>query len=179
MRSCRSISFRKPGSFPVWAQETERGGKEDQKNPIAHPIRQALCPKASPDSFCPPIGDPRAGTKWQPWIGISGNHASEYAPPGQCQSSRTLQHTTSTVVFGEHDWSPSVHEQCIGRVFPDGQESPVMAYFLLADEGSDLIVADVLGIKKGQIDGVRNPDVDPLRTCRSVQTGSSSWRRSI
>lgn len=73
-----------------------------------------------------------------------------------------LQHVTSTVVFGELDWSPGVHEQCIGRVFRDGQDSPVMAYFLLADEGSDPVVADVLGIKKGQIEGVRDPDADPI-----------------
>ena len=59
-----------------------------------------------------------------------------------------LQSVASTVVFGELDWSPGVHEQCIGRVFRDGQESPVMAYFLLAEEGSDPVVADVLGIKK-------------------------------
>ena len=71
-----------------------------------------------------------------------------------------LQHITSTVVFGELDWSPGVHEQCIGRVFRDGQESPVMAYFLLAEEGSDPVVSDVLGIKKGQMEGVRDPDAD-------------------
>ena len=73
-----------------------------------------------------------------------------------------LQSVASTVVFGELDWSPGVHEQCIGRVFRDGQHSPVMAYFLLANEGSDPVVADVLGIKKGQIEGVRDPDADPI-----------------
>lgn len=73
-----------------------------------------------------------------------------------------LQHASSTVVFGELDWSPGVHEQCIGRVFRDGQESPVMAYFLLADEGSDPVVSDVLGMKKGQIEGVRDPSADPI-----------------
>lgn len=73
-----------------------------------------------------------------------------------------LQRAASTVVFGELDWSPGVHEQCIGRVFRDGQESPVMAYFLLAEEGSDPVVADVLGIKKGQIEGVRDPESDPI-----------------
>ncbi|MHB8370643.1 MAG: DEAD/DEAH box helicase [Leptospirales bacterium] len=73
-----------------------------------------------------------------------------------------LQHVTSTVVFGELDWSPGVHEQCIGRVFRDGQNFPVMAYFLLADEGSDPVVADVLGLKKGQIEGVRDPDSEDV-----------------
>jgi len=68
-----------------------------------------------------------------------------------------LQHVSSTVVFGEIDWSPGVHEQCIGRVHRDGQQEPVMAYFLLSDQGSDPIVSDVLGVKREQIEGVRNP----------------------
>ena len=68
-----------------------------------------------------------------------------------------LQDCCSTVVFGELDWSPGVHEQCIGRVHRDGQAEPVMAYFLISNEGSDPIVADVLGVKREQIEGVRNP----------------------
>lgn len=74
-----------------------------------------------------------------------------------------LQHVCSTVVFGELDWSPGVHEQCAGRVHRDGQKDPVMAYFLLSDEGSDPIVSDVLGVKREQIEGVRNPDDDLLQ----------------
>ena len=69
-----------------------------------------------------------------------------------------LQKVCRTVVFGELDWSPGVHEQCIGRVHRDGQLDPVMAYYLISDEGSDPIVADVLGIKREQIEGVINPD---------------------
>jgi hypothetical protein len=34
------------------------------------------------------------------------------------------------------------------------QTNPVFAYFLMADQGSDPIVADVLGLKKAQADGV-------------------------
>lgn len=68
-----------------------------------------------------------------------------------------LQHVCSTVVFGELDWSPGVHEQCIGRVHRDGQTLPVQAFFLISDEGSDPIVSDVLGVKREQIEGVRNP----------------------
>jgi SNF2 family DNA or RNA helicase len=67
-----------------------------------------------------------------------------------------LQYACKTVVFGELDWSPGVHEQAIGRVARDGQEDPVMAYFLVAESGSDPVMVDVLGIKKGQIEGVRN-----------------------
>ena len=68
-----------------------------------------------------------------------------------------LQFVTKTVVFGELDWSPGVHEQCIGRVHRDGQPSPVMAYFMVSDEGADPVIAEVLGIKRNQIEGVREP----------------------
>ena len=63
-----------------------------------------------------------------------------------------------TVVFGELDWAPGVIEQDIGRVDRDGQPDPVCAYFLVAETGSDPVMIDVLGIKKGQIEGVRNHD---------------------
>lgn len=75
-----------------------------------------------------------------------------------------LQKCSRTVVFGELDWSPGVHEQCTGRVGRDGQEHPVVAYFLVADEGSDPIVADVLGVKTAQIEGSRDPQASLVET---------------
>jgi superfamily II DNA or RNA helicase len=69
-----------------------------------------------------------------------------------------LQHVCKTVVFGELDWSPGVHEQCVGRVYRDGQPLPVMAYFLVSEEGSDPVIAEVLGIKRMQIEGVRQTE---------------------
>lgn len=75
-----------------------------------------------------------------------------------------LQKACKVGVFGELDYSPGVHEQCIGRYNRDGQEEPTLAYFLLSDEGSDPIIADILGLKKGQIDGVRDPDADLVET---------------
>jgi SNF2 family DNA or RNA helicase len=71
-----------------------------------------------------------------------------------------LQKVCSVGVIGELDWSPGVHEQNIGRIDRDGQPDPVMAYILLAEEGSDPIIADILGIKRGQIEGVRDPDAE-------------------
>lgn len=68
-----------------------------------------------------------------------------------------LQGVCRTVVFGELDWSPGVHEQCIGRVARDGQAEPVVAYYLVAESGSDPVILDVLGVKEGQIQGVRDP----------------------
>lgn len=68
-----------------------------------------------------------------------------------------LQHVCSTAVFCELDWAPAVHIQGVGRVHRDGQTQPVFAYTLLSEEGSDPIVADVLGIKAGQFEGLFNP----------------------
>jgi superfamily II DNA or RNA helicase len=71
-----------------------------------------------------------------------------------------LQEVCSTVVFGELDWSPSVHEQATGRVFRDGQKSPVLAYYLVSEEGSDPVIESTLGVKRGQLEGVRSPNAE-------------------
>lgn len=69
-----------------------------------------------------------------------------------------LQNHCRTVVFGELDWSPGVHEQDEARVARDGQKDPVQIYYLLAEDGSDPVVADILGVKKEQIRGLRDPN---------------------
>lgn len=69
-----------------------------------------------------------------------------------------LQHVSRAVVFGELDWSPKVHEQDIGRVHRDGQLEQCLAYYCVAEEGSDPVIADVLGVKEAQSNGIINPD---------------------
>ncbi len=73
-----------------------------------------------------------------------------------------LQKVCRTAVFAELDWSPGVHDQCTGRIHRDGQKEPVMAYYLLADAGSDPMVADTLGVKRVQAESIRNPDLDVI-----------------
>jgi len=73
-----------------------------------------------------------------------------------------LQGCARNVVFGELDYSPGVHEQCIGRVHRDGQGDPCAAFFLVADSGCDPLIADVLGLKLQQIEGLRNPTGAPV-----------------
>ena len=75
-----------------------------------------------------------------------------------------LQEKCSTIVHGELDWSPGVHEQCRGRLFRAGQLNGVMEYFLISDGGSDPIVADVLGLKKAQLQGILEPGASGLAT---------------
>ncbi|MET3512783.1 SNF2 family DNA or RNA helicase [Pseudacidovorax sp. 1753] len=85
-----------------------------------------------------------------------------------------LQGFCRTVVFGEMDWSPGVHEQCMGRVHRDGAESGCLAYFLLSDAGTDPVMAEVLGVKREQIESVRNPDT---ALAERIQTGENHLRR--
>lgn len=68
-----------------------------------------------------------------------------------------LQDVCSSLVFGELDWSPAIHEQVIGRLRRDGQEDQVQAYFCLAQEGSDPAMIGVLGLKSAQAQGITDP----------------------
>jgi SNF2 family DNA or RNA helicase len=90
-----------------------------------------------------------------------------------------LQEVCRTVVFGELDWSPGVHEQCIGRVYRDGQKDPVVAYFLVSEGGSDPVIADILGLKKAQIEGVRDPDAELIEKLEAPETGIRRLAESI
>lgn len=85
-----------------------------------------------------------------------------------------LQASCRTAVFGELDWSPGVHEQCMGRLHRDGQPEPVMAYYLLSTDGADPVMAEVLGVKREQIEGVRNPGADLIER---IETGEDHIRR--
>lgn len=71
-----------------------------------------------------------------------------------------LQAVCNTAVFGEIDYSPGAHTQCIGRLDRDGQENPVMAYFLLSEDGSDPIIANIVGIKREQSESVLDPNAE-------------------
>ncbi len=77
-----------------------------------------------------------------------------------------LQTISRTMVFGELDWSPAVHGQCIGRLNRDGQTDGVTAYFMVSDTGSDPIMADVLGLKLAQADGIVDPHAELIEDQR-------------
>lgn len=89
-----------------------------------------------------------------------------------------LQGSCRTVVFGELDWSPGVHEQATGRVHRDGQAEPVVAYYLMAESGSDPIVAQVLGVKRQQIEGVRDPDAAIVQTAEAREDATKMLARA-
>ncbi len=73
-----------------------------------------------------------------------------------------LQHICKTIVIGELDWSPKVHDQLIGRVDRDGQQDQVTAIFLVSDSGSDPVIINMLGLKSSQSHGINDPLLNPV-----------------
>lgn len=79
-----------------------------------------------------------------------------------------IQAVSRHAVIGELDWSPSTHKQNIGRLNREGQPcwpDPVTAHYLVADDGSDPAIQDVLGLKASQSHGIVDPGL-------RVQAGS-------
>jgi hypothetical protein len=85
-----------------------------------------------------------------------------------------LQDVCHRVVHGELDWSPHVHQQLTGRIHRDGQAAPTMEYWMLADEGSDPVILDALGVKRWQSDGVLDPKGERLL---EVKTDPDAMRK--
>lgn len=86
-----------------------------------------------------------------------------------------LQARSQFVVFGELDWSPQVHHQVIGRLdregsMIDGTEDDITALFLVADDGSDPPMMEVLGLKNSESTGIVDPDLG-VQTVRADGAG--------
>jgi superfamily II DNA or RNA helicase len=85
-----------------------------------------------------------------------------------------LQEAAKVCVFGELDWSPGIHHQCIGRLARDGQgDDPVVAYYLVAESGSDPVIAQVLQLKRGQAEPLMDPNA---RTFGHTDAGADRMR---
>ena len=80
-----------------------------------------------------------------------------------------LQGRCSTVIFGELDWSPKIHEQVIGRLDREGQTEQVTAIYLNSQDGSDPPMVDLLGVKASQSSGI----VDPGRVFEPIASDTS------
>lgn len=64
-----------------------------------------------------------------------------------------LQRATC-VAFGELDWSPAVHSQAEDRAHRIGQNDSVLCYYLVAEEGTDEVIQEFLGLKTSQFVGI-------------------------
>ena len=74
-----------------------------------------------------------------------------------------LQDVCKIVVYGELDYSPSVHIQDTGRLHRDGQDETVISYYLMAETGSDPVISDILGVKRQQLNGISDPDQEMVQ----------------
>jgi SNF2 family DNA or RNA helicase len=86
-----------------------------------------------------------------------------------------LQARCATGIFGELDWSPGIHQQCIWRLDREGQQNPVTAFFLVTDDGSDPPMMDVLGIKASEAQHI----VDPHLGVEIKENDMSHLRRLV
>ena len=68
-------------------------------------------------------------------------------------SGLNLQRATC-VVFGELDWSPAVHAQAEDRAHRMGHRDSLLCYYLVAPQGSDMIIQEALGLKVSQFIGL-------------------------
>lgn len=84
-----------------------------------------------------------------------------------------MQFRSSTMIFGELDWSPGIHHQCLGRLDREGQKDPVTGIFLVVDEGSDPPMMEVLGVKASEATQVIDPTlgVQPVHADRAKLQG--------
>lgn len=69
-----------------------------------------------------------------------------------------LQKMARVGIFGELDWSPTVHEQAIGRLARDGIEDPPVIYFLNSANGTDPLILEKLQIKRQQQEPMLSKD---------------------
>jgi SNF2 family DNA or RNA helicase len=75
-----------------------------------------------------------------------------------------LQAVCRTVVTGEFDWSPAVHDQNETRIDRPGQEHPVFVYYCHTLGGSDPDIVSLLQEKKRQSAGVMGTEAELFKT---------------
>lgn len=81
-----------------------------------------------------------------------------------------LQKVCRVGIFGELDWAPAMHKECMGRLDPrrtpakqrPKDPEPALGYFLVSTAGSDPHMAQVLDVKRMQADPIKDPGMAAL-----------------
>lgn len=92
-----------------------------------------------------------------------------------------LQDVSSYAVFGELDWSPGTMDQCIGRIWRDGQDKEVTAIFVTINDGADPYMKKVIGMKATEANQIINPESDVLATgggSDRIRTMAKEWLKT-
>lgn len=113
-----------------------------------------------------PAGKPHwtLHTKWGPARSVGGHGKANLTRTPTLPDERVwcVENALSTIVV-RRKGKVAIVGNCIGRLHRDGQDEPVVAYYLVADSGSDPVITEVLGVKRRQSDGIIHPD-RPLLT---------------
>ena len=75
----------------------------------------------------------------------------------------------SYVIFGELDWSPSVHKQAEDRLHRIGQKKPVFAHYLIGNNTMDETISGKLTDKALEIDAVLGDKIEKLDNEKSTK----------
>jgi hypothetical protein len=74
-----------------------------------------------------------------------------------------LQRAANSVVNLELPWNPAVLEQRIGRIYRIGQSQPIDVYNLIAEQGIESRIADLVGSKQAFFKGLFDGHSDSIR----------------
>ncbi|QEH33903.1 ATP-dependent helicase HepA [Aquisphaera giovannonii] len=74
-----------------------------------------------------------------------------------------LQRAANCVINLELPWNPAVLEQRIGRVYRLGQKQPIDVFNLVAEQGIESRIADLVGNKQAFFKGLFDGDSDSIR----------------
>jgi len=89
-----------------------------------------------------------------------------------------LQLASSYAIFGELDWSAGIIDQCIGRLWRDGQKDKVTAMFITIEDGSDPIMKKVIGKKSMEAKRILSPEAEILSQTsdpNKIQSMAKEW----
>ena len=89
-----------------------------------------------------------------------------------------LQRATC-VVFGELDWSPAIHSQAEDRAHRIGQTDSVLCYYLVAEEGTDEIIQEFLGLKVSQFNGIMGDKTETEEDKALAQTVATEHMKKV
>lgn len=73
-----------------------------------------------------------------------------------------LQLVSSYAIFGELDWSAGIIDQCIGRLWREGQKEKVTAMFITIEDGADPVMKKVIGAKSLEAKKIMSPEAEIL-----------------
>lgn len=80
-----------------------------------------------------------------------------------------LQDVCSIAVSGELDWTPKIHEQFVGRLARDGQTKGVTHFYSIMDNGSDPVIASLLGLKEHQSSAIVDPGKEKTNPLKGTE----------